>query len=189
MKNVSHVQLIALATLAFASNANSEQFLFSKQSEYQHWYPMTDRVMGGRSLSAFVPADGYAVFRGFLSLENNGGFALATRYPVMVQRNDKRSMTLISRGDGRRYQLRLGLNDRRGGVAYTASFQSSDNEWQTMQFDIDDFVPMYRGRKLPLPRLDNFQQVRQVGIMISDKREGPFELHIADIALTASGKL
>jgi monofunctional biosynthetic peptidoglycan transglycosylase len=46
-----------------------------EQSAAEGWYPINDRVMGGTSKSEFQAENGIAVFRGLVSLENNGGFA------------------------------------------------------------------------------------------------------------------
>ncbi len=182
-KAIKSFTVCVLTGVAMSATVSAEQFDFSDKDEYQHWYPITDRVMGGRSISNFFQDNGNAVFSGTLSLANNGGFALARRYPVRVDMFDAQAMTLITKGDGRRYQIRLGVDGRRSGVSYTAFFNTSKDQWQTHYFEISDFTPMYRGRILDLPKLNRFDPVRQVGIMISDKISGPFSLTIANMEI------
>lgn len=49
---------------------------FTNGSNLMDWYIVNDVVMGGRSDSGiFLNLDSCAVFKGYVSLENNGGFA------------------------------------------------------------------------------------------------------------------
>jgi len=55
-------------------------FDFNKDSDIQSWKVVDDIVMGGKSLSSFkLSPDGYGLFEGQISLENNGGFS-SVRY-------------------------------------------------------------------------------------------------------------
>ena len=115
---------IAIINLINTVCANSIDF--SSRTELQQWYGMTDRVMGGRSSTSFYAERNYAVFRGYLSLENNGGFALVSRSLLWVDTSDGDAIHLVSRGDGKRYQLRVGLSQYPGDVAYVADFNSQN---------------------------------------------------------------
>lgn len=178
---------IAIMNLINTVCANSIDF--SSRTELQQWYGMTDRVMGGRSSTSFYAEENYAVFRGYLSLENNGGFALVSRSLLWVDTSDGDAIHLVSRGDGKRYQLRVGLSQYPGDVAYVADFNSQNGKWQTMAFKPSDFVPMYRGRQLNRAPLEDFSQIQRVSVMIGDKQQGEFELHIASLSITANNQL
>ena len=51
-------------------------FNFTKTSETSNWNIVNDAVMGGKSVGIFhVNEKGNGVFKGEVSLENNGGFS------------------------------------------------------------------------------------------------------------------
>jgi len=55
-------------------------FDFNKNSKINDWITVDDNVMGGKSSSTFeINSDGHGVFKGSISLENNGGFC-SVRY-------------------------------------------------------------------------------------------------------------
>ncbi len=55
-------------------------FDFEKNADIQNWRVVDDVVMGGRSSGSFsLSPEGYGVFAGRVSLENNGGFS-SVRY-------------------------------------------------------------------------------------------------------------
>ena len=57
---------------------SAEKEIFNFSNNENRWNIINDDVMGGISQSSFsITDDGYAVFEGNLSPENNGGFASA----------------------------------------------------------------------------------------------------------------
>jgi monofunctional biosynthetic peptidoglycan transglycosylase len=143
------------------------------------WAIVNDGVMGGLSSSEFVDSGaGFAVFRGELSLENNGGFA-SVRGTVPTGAMEQHSgLALRVRGDGRSYQVRLRTNRQFDGVAYMAEFQTRAGAWQTIEIPFSAFEATYRGMKpRGAPELVP-GEVRQLGLLIGDKVEGPFRLDV-----------
>ena len=148
------------------------------------WVVVNDDVMGGRSRGAVVVADGELRFTGMLSLANNGGFSsIRTR-----ERNfDFTAMTnvvLKVRGDGRVYQLRVATDARFHGISisYAASFQTTEGKSTLVRVGLTDLKPTARGTPLDGPQLDP-SQVRAIGLLIGDKREGAFSLAVDWIGL------
>ncbi len=143
------------------------------------WYQVNDGVMGGRSSSAMRrSSDGTAVFEGDLSLENNGGFAsVRTVLPEAALSGSSRLLLRV-RGDGKRYQVRLRMSTGFDGIAYGAGFDTVADEWITVEIPLRSFEPSFRGRRpRGAPPLDP-TNVRQLGVMLTDKQEGRFRLEI-----------
>ena len=143
------------------------------------WYIVNDGVMGGRSSSRLRAGEnGVAVFAGNLSLENNGGFAsVRTAVPEGALTGASRVLLRV-RGDGKRYQLRLRPGRRMDGVAFGAGFETTAGEWTTVAVPLEAFQATYRGyRPRGVGPLDP-SRIGQIGIMLSDKQEGPFRLEI-----------
>jgi NADH dehydrogenase [ubiquinone] 1 alpha subcomplex assembly factor 1 len=84
------------------------------------------------------------------------------------------------RGDGRTYQFRVRQDDRFDGVAWRAEFSTS-SEWQTVELAFDEFVPVFRGRRVPDAGPVVPATIRQIGFMLADKTPGPFKLEIRSI--------
>ena len=146
------------------------------------WQTVNDGVMGGISSSRMVEADGVLTFEGELSLENNGGFASVRRL-VETDLSQVTGVRLEVRGDQRIYQFRLRQNDRFDGVAWRAEFTTTE-EWQTVELSFDQFVPVFRGRRVPDAGPVVAASIKQVGFLLADKTPGPFKLQIRSITFT-----
>jgi NADH dehydrogenase [ubiquinone] 1 alpha subcomplex assembly factor 1 len=148
------------------------------------WRAINDGVMGGISQGEMVAINDGLRFRGQLSLENNGGFAsVRTVY-------DGKPLTgggvrLRVRGDGRRYQFRVRLDEDYDGVSWRASF-NTDGSWQIVNLPFGEFEPVYRGR--PVTNAGSFapEKIHQLGLLLADRKEGAFQLDIARIEVSTN---
>lgn len=144
------------------------------------WRTVNDDVMGGISQSRLhATENGTALFTGFVSLENNGGFASARTSVGEVDLTDYDGLAVRVRGDGKSYRVRLRTDDRFDGIAYQASFETGDESWQVVEIPFANFKPTYRGRTARGAPLLNIANISQVGFMIADKQKGTFRLEIA----------
>ena len=142
-----------------------------------NWNIVNDTVMGGRSQATLkLINDTHADFSGYLSLENNGGFSSIRAYYPPDLANVK-SIILKIKGDGREYNFRIRGNSN-SWASYTHSFETIEGEWIEKELKIDDFYPVYRGYNLKdMPSLSEII-IKEIGIMISDKTEGSFNIEI-----------
>jgi NADH dehydrogenase [ubiquinone] 1 alpha subcomplex assembly factor 1 len=151
---------------------------FSRPTETD-WFVVNDGVMGGVSSSTMSTTEvGTGVFAGRLSLENNGGFASVRTALTQTDLSHFAGLVLRVRGDGRRYEVRLRTDASFDGIAYRAEFDTRADTWTTVVLPFDTFVPTFRGY-VPrnAPPLDP-SVIRQLGLLIGDKREGPFRLEV-----------
>lgn len=157
---------------------------FDSSSQEPGWVALNDDVMGGRSSGQPTVADGELEFSGELSLANNGGFASVRSVGRDFDLNDASAVVLRVRGDGRRYQLRLATDARYRGMAvsYGAAFDTTVGEWTLVRVPLASLEPTVRGSRLQGPPLDS-SQVREIGLLIADKREGAFALSVDWIAV------
>jgi len=144
------------------------------------WTIVNDGVMGGRSASNLELTDaGTVSFSGYLSLANNGGFASTRAIFDYLDLTGFAGIAIRVKGDGRSYQLRIRTNGRFDGVAYAHGFSTTAGEWTEVFMPFSEFRPTFRGR---VPKgmgpLDP-SSIRQIGFLIGDKVEGPFELEIS----------
>ena len=142
-----------------------------------NWNIVNDSVMGGRSQATLKLINNtYANFKGYLSLQNNGGFSSIRAYYPPDLTNVK-SIVLKVRGDGRKYNFRIRGNTQ-SWASYTHSFDTVEGEWNEIELKIDDFYPVYRGYTLKnMPQLSEVI-IKEIGIMLSDKIQGSFSIDI-----------
>lgn len=156
-------------------------FDFNKESDISNWIVIDDVVMGGRSNGAFtLTSEGFGVFKGVISLENNGGFSLL-RYQFERMTTSKYSkISLLVKGDGKRCQFRL-KPDSSNKYAYTTTFVTTE-VWQIIEIPFSSLKSTFRGRELDLPNF-NGDNIDEIGFLFGNKQNESFKLLIASIAL------
>jgi len=157
---------------------------FDDPADAALWRPVDDVVMGGVSRSAFEQAEpGVARFRGNVSLENFGGFASVRTPPRDWDTAGAEAFVLRVRGDGKTYKFTIRTGDGFDGIQYQQRFTTTAGTWSDARLPVSGFVATFRGRKVPFaPSLDP-AKVRALGLMISDKQAGSFELLVDRIAI------
>ncbi len=151
---------------------------FTSGSADLGWYVVNDNVMGGRSDGAFETHQGKLHFTGRTNTRG-GGFSSIRTAPLRLDLSGHDGIRLHVKGDGRVYTWRLTTTARWRGrpVSYWADFETRDGEWSTVDIPFSRFEPQFRGFKLDGPALDT-TRIRGMGLMIYDKQDGPFELHL-----------
>lgn len=177
--------LLTLAIALIASNPGENPMNAKTLFDFRHeetagrWQRLNDTVMGGVSSSDMGLTGEHAVFAGELSLENNGGFASVRSRPEKMDLSEFDAIALRVRGDGKRYALRLRTDDGWDGIAYHAAFDTDAGEWIDVVIPFDDFQPQFRGRRVPQAGPLDPAAIHTVGIMITDRQEGDFQLELA----------
>lgn len=159
-------------------------FSFETNADEPRWVAVNDGVMGGRSRGGPEVEQGVLTFSGLLSLENNGGFSSVRTVGRDFDFSDATAVVLRVRGDGRRYQLRLATDARFRGitVSYGGEFATETGQWTEVRVPLADLRPSAHGFALQGPPLDA-SRVRELGLLIGDKRDGPFRLEVDWIGL------
>jgi len=182
--SLRHVAALGLADLAITMNthAASERILFDFKASTNSstWQIVNDDVMGGVSTSRFqILANGGAVFIGVVSLENDCGFASVRSAPARHDLTGCRCFVIRLRGDGRRYKFTARMETGFNTPLYQCAFETNRGAWEEHRLAFKDFVPTFRGRILTdVPPLDP-GKITSVGLLISEKQDGPFQLEVA----------
>lgn len=142
--------------------------------------PVNDQVMGGRSVSRWrLDPEGFGVFEGLVSLANGGGFASVRAALENTDLSGHAGVVIRVRGDGQRYRLTL-RNDRRfSGVNHMHDFTATDAGWAELFLPFEGFRPSLRGRTPRNAAPLDPAKIRQMGLMIAERQEGPFHLEVA----------
>ena len=173
-----------MVVLSSSSFAEIQLFDSGAKPSSLNWNIVNDTVMGGRSSSRWISkSSSPCSFEGYLSLENNGGFA-SVRCDLNNENLTKtEGIFLRVKGDGRKYQFRIRSQASRW-ANYSHEFKTVRNKIKTFYLPFKDFEPSWRGRSLNnLPVLKG-KDVRGIGFLLGDKIQGKFKLEILSISAT-----
>ncbi|MFT6529473.1 MAG: hypothetical protein ACJAZB_001116 [Psychrosphaera sp.] len=160
-----------------AITPNSHSIDFSQAEEIKHWRITNDGVMGGRSLGKIHFENGYSIFSGFISLENNGGFSSTFR-SINPLSSHLKTVTINVMGDGLIYQLRMITMLDGYRLSYKHNFTTTYGQRQTIQFLLKDFQASFRGRMIAnAPQLAS-EDIFEIGLLINNKKPETFSLSL-----------
>ncbi len=172
-----------ICTLIFLTSiASVVIFDFKKNSNINDWKIVDDIVMGGKSAGTFkLDADGFGIFEGHISLDNNGGFS-SVRYRIqkktLIKGYTKISIKL--KGDGKKYQFSI-KPDAANYYSYLANFSTS-GDWQNIEILLKDMYPSFRGRKLNQKKFSD-DYLEEITFLIGNNKKEAFKLMIDKIEL------
>jgi NADH dehydrogenase [ubiquinone] 1 alpha subcomplex assembly factor 1 len=165
-------------TLAADDDDGRTVFSFEKTEDAKQWQSVNDGVMGGRSEGRFKMTDDKKMqFFGNLSLENNGGFASVRSRPTKLQLKTGDTLVARVRGDGRKYNFNLYVPRPVTAFSYRADFQTKKDKWIEVELPVEKFVATWFGRVVKDQPLDP-TEVSGMGILLGDKKAGPFKLEV-----------
>lgn len=160
-------------------SSQTKLFDFSTAEEIAYWRIVNDGVMGGRSQGTMTSsADNTAIFKGTISLENNGGFASTRTVSRAYELADYSGVVLRVQGDGKPYQFRLRTDNRFDGIAYRYEFDTVAGEWAEVQIPFAELVPVFRGRVLNNVGPVDPAAIQQLGFLFGNKQAEAFRLEI-----------
>ncbi|MDB4506241.1 CIA30 family protein [bacterium] len=181
--------MITNAVLAAEPASDSrELFDFSDSQALSKWQIVNDGVMGGRSSSRVdMESDGEMKFSGVLSLANNGGFASTRSRGSNLGLKQGDTIVLKVKGDGRKYTFNAYVPRRRMAFSYRVEFKTVKDKWIDVRVPLDQLVATSFGRIVRGATLDP-SQVNSVGILLGDKKPGPFQIMVKAIDVEAESK-
>ena len=156
-------------------------FNFDSKSDITNWNIVDDVVMGGSSSGTFsLSGSGTGIFKGKVSLENNGGFSMVQYRFKTLQVENFSKFTIRLKGDGKLYQFRIKTNES-DYYSYVSTFNTS-GEWETITIPFANMYPAFRGRKLDAVNYTG-KKMEVIAFLIGNKKAEFFHLEIKDIEL------
>lgn len=145
----------------------------------KRWMTVNDNVMGGRSKGGPKFADGLLTFQGATNT-NGGGFSSLRTKPDPIDLSDTKGFLLRVKGDGRTYKaaIRTDASKGRWRIPFRADFPTVKDEWITVFVPFKNMTPSFRGFPLDNPPALELDKVEAMGLMIYDKKDGPFKLQV-----------
>lgn len=156
-------------------------FKFNKESNLQNWVVVDDVVMGGVSSGSFaLHEDGFGVFKGHISLDNNGGFSSLRYRFKKIEIKDNTQVVIKLKGDGKNYQFRIKSNSG-DYYSYILPF-STNGEWQEIKIPLKEMYPSFRGKRLEQPNFAD-DSIEEITFLIANKKNENFQLFLDSITL------
>ena len=154
---------------------------FEKNAITNDWRIVDDVVMGGESNGRFlIDDDGHGVFEGEISLKNNGGFSSVRHQFEKIVIAEKSTVLIRLKGDGKNYQFRI-KDKSSNSYSYVTTFKTS-GDWQTIEINLADLFPSFRGRKLDLPNFES-DSFEEIVFLIGNGKNESFKLMLDKIEL------
>ena len=163
------------------TKAHDSIFEFNKTSDITPWKNADDIVMGGKSSGTFyLNEEGKGVFKGYVSLENNGGFSSLKYQFEKISTKGFSKIRLKVKGDGKRYQFRIKQNtlDKHAYISYF----NTTKKWEIIEFTLSNMYATFRGKKLDIPNY-TADGIEEIGFLIANKKAEHFKLEIDSITL------
>lgn len=156
-------------------------FDFSTNSDLSYWRVVDDGVMGGRSAGRLsLNTDGNAVFKGYISLDNNGGFSSVRYRENRISLDTQSKFVLRVKGDGKKYQFRVKAQARQY-FSHIYYFHTT-GDWETIEIPFEQMYPTFRGRRLNGPNYQG-EQIEEIAFLFGNKKEESFKLEIDKIEI------
>ncbi|MHC5114951.1 MAG: CIA30 family protein [Planctomycetota bacterium] len=179
---------VAACALALPVTA-AEPLALDFENGVSDWRIVVDGVMGGRSSGrTTLAAAGVLQFSGDLSLENNGGFSQMRSTVSGAELEDADGIEIRVRGDGRTYKFDIRCSHVQmmaGG--FQQEFTTRDGAWTTVRLPFDRFRLYSFGRQVrDAPSLIP-ANIESIGVTLSDKQPGPFQLQVDWIRAYGAG--
>ena len=179
-KTAFAIACVALSQSTSMAGENSVAEFDRKEADSLGWRVVDDGVMGGLSKGKIqISNDGILTFSGKLSLENNGGFSSLRTGDLKMDLTGAEGLVARVKGDGRTYQMRFSTDARFRGmeVSFKADFKTKKGEWIEVKVPFSQFKGSFRGMSLSKEKFDP-GKIRRVGLLLGDKKQGPFELQV-----------
>ncbi len=133
------------------------------------WGALDDVVMGGVSQSSVEQNHSGALFTGFVSTANSGGFAsVRTRnFSPPLNLSAYQGVQLQLKGDGKRYKFLMRDSNRWDSLAYSASFDTVRDEWITVRIPFETLRPVQRAKTVNNAPTLNLNSIQSLQFMLS----------------------
>lgn len=133
------------------------------------WGALDDVVMGGVSQSSIQQHPQGALFAGYVSTKNSGGFAsVRTRnFSPPLSLEQYQGLKLQLKGDGQRYKFLLRDSSRWDSLAYSISFDTVRGEWMTVNIPFAALRPVQRAKTVSNAPPISLGSIQSIQLMLS----------------------
>lgn len=155
------------------------KFDFGNSQTIKKWVVVNDGVMGGLSTGVISYTNNTMLFKGKISLDNNGGFAsIRTKWSKWdLSKFSKVKMRVKT--NGRKYALVLETDRRFYLPTFKHDVSTEEGEWEILEFPLKDFYKSVMGKPTgDKVSTEKLSQIIRMGFILFDKKAGDFNIEI-----------
>ncbi len=143
------------------------------------WYVVLDGVMGGRSGGTVTETAESIIFKGNISLENNGGFASYRSPYGSYDLSSFKDVHVRYKSTGQNFALTLANYRRFYEPNFKASLPVTNGEWKEVVLPLSNFKKYRLGRLLSgTLSQEELANVIRLGLISNDKKASDFVIEI-----------
>ena len=172
------IQLIIIL-LPFLIAQESIKIDFGEKKEGKYWNVVNDGVMGGLSKGSKQLTKNSLIFKGKVSLDNNGGFS-SLRYSF----TDKdvsmfNEIELRYRAVGISLAFTIAVSKRWYVPNYKINLSATSSSWTTTTIKFSDLKKYYIGKPMNQRlKKETLKEIVRIGFITDEKKYGDFEFEI-----------
>ncbi len=165
--------------LHFLTAQDTIKIDFGKDKDGKYWNVVNDGVMGGLSKGIKQLTTNSMLFKGKVSLDNNGGFS-SLRYSFSDRNLSKcNEIELRYRSSGIALAFTIAVSRRWYIPNYKIRLNKTSSEWITTTIKLTDLRKHYIGRPLnETLQKERLKEVMRIGFITDEKKYGNFEFEI-----------
>lgn len=158
---------------------NNQTIDFGKKKDGTSWQVVNDGVMGGLSERDAVLTDDSVLFKGTVSLDNNGGFSSLRSSYSKKELSKYKEVEIRYRSKGISMAMTFSVSRRWYIPNYKTSLSGTKGKWKTEIFTLKDFQKHYIGKPLDETLDDEaLEKIIRYGFITDEKKYGDFEFEI-----------
>lgn len=143
------------------------------------WYIVLDGVMGGRSDGTVTETAESIIFKGAISLENNGGFASYRSPYKSYDLSPFKEVHIRYKSTGQNFAFTLANYRRFYEPNFKASLPVTNGEWKEVVLLLASFKKYRLGNLLSgNPSSEELANVIRLGLISNDKKASDFRMEI-----------
>lgn len=152
---------------------------FGTNKDGKDWLVINDGVMGGLSQGDAQLKENSILFKGTVSLDNNGGFSSLRSSFAARDLSNYTQLTLRYRSTGVSKAITLSISRRWYVPNYKKSLPDTNSEWKIITVNLKDFDKYYIGRKIrgELTK-EILGKILRIGFITDEKKYGDFEFEV-----------
>jgi len=173
------ITLITIFSLCYVFCYGQIEFNFGKNKNGVDWVVVNDGVMGGLSTGQLQFTKKSLIFKGAISLKNNGGFASFRNQYGSYNLQQISTVEIKYRSIGQAMALSLEPNDLFYKPTYRVLLNDTNFNWETKKISINDFFECILGEPTgDSITSDILGKIKRIGFITAEKKEVNFKIEI-----------
>ena len=158
---------------------NNYKIDFGKDLKETNWSVVNDGVMGGLSKGSATLTNNSLLFKGTVSLDNNGGFSSLRSSFFDKDLSKFTSVKIKYKSTGISLAISVAVSRRWYVPNYKMSLEGTNSKWKTTTINLSDFRKYYIGKPMNETLDKNtLQDIIRIGFITNEKKYGDFEFEI-----------